>query len=437
MEHYQQFIDSLIALKSYYQQQVEEYERLASEARSQLNHVDALLFDQLQRQYKQQSPDSLPTEATNQTKAIASQAAPQNVSPPELPEADLSSALTKPPEGNGQNLSNFEAINPTVADAPLAAPQNTSPLFSPKVELDSGILDQAIVQAKSDLKEAILPLTTDSAQDEQPSTENAKNQSLQPPLVSSTIATLIEPAILADANESLQLPSVESATSYETNNSPPNQDREVASPVTTPPGGERSRHTAPLKTPLLPPYQHLTKSEAVENFLQSNEGKTFHIDEITRALHGNLEDKAIEAERSRMYDTLRKGIKKGLWSAVPNSLNYYTIDLNSLKSMAKQQQLLLKSPQESTPTRRSKYSDSLLPPYQHMSLNEAIGLIMKENAGEIFTPERVTKDFFGDMSETVLALAQAQVNRCLRDGAKLGLWQRLPGQRAQYILDLK
>ena len=72
-----------------------------------------------------------------------------------------------------------------------------------------------------------------------------------------------------------------------------------------------------------------------------------------------------------------------------------------------------------------------------MSLNEAIGLIMKENAGEIFTPERVTKDFFGDMSETVLALAQAQVNRCLRDGAKLGLWQRLPGQQAQYILDLK
>ena len=227
------------------------------------------------------------------------------------------------------------------------------------------------------------------------------------------------------------------ATTNETNSLPQIQAIEAAFPVTTPPGGERSRHTAPLKTPLLPPYQHLTKSEAVENFLQSNEGKTFHIDEITRALHGDLGDKAIEAERSRMYDTLRKGIKKGLWSAVPNSLNYYTIDLNSLKSKAKQQQLLLKSPQGSTPTRRSKYSDSLLPPYQHMSLNEAIELIMKENAGEIFTPERVTKDFFGDMSETVLALAQAQVNRCLRDGAKLGLWQRLPGQQAQYILELK
>ena len=97
MEHYQQFIDSLIALKSYYQQQAEEYERIVSEAREQLNHVDALLFDQLQRQYKQQSPNSSQTEATNKTKTIASQPALQNISPPELPEPDLNSDLTKPP----------------------------------------------------------------------------------------------------------------------------------------------------------------------------------------------------------------------------------------------------------------------------------------------------------------------------------------------------
>ena len=437
MKNHQHFIDTLNTLKSYYQQQFEEYSRLASLAREQLNHVDALLFDQLQRQYKPQPADSLQTEATNQTKAIASQPAPQNISPPELPEPDLNSDLTKPPEATEQKLRDFEAINPTEPNAPLAAPQNTSPLFSPKVELDSGISDPVIVQAQSDLKESILPLTTDSVQDEQPSAANTFNESFQAQVLESGISLPIEQAILADANESHRLQGVESGTTNETNNLQLFQDLDVASREVTTPSGSRGGYTPPLKTPLLPPIQHLSKSEAVENFLQSNVGKTFHIDEITRALHGNLEDKAIEAERSRMYDTLRKGIKKGLWSAVPNSLNYYTIDLNSLKSKAKQQQLLLKSPQGSTPTRRSKYSDSQLPPYQHMSLNEAIGLIMKENAGEIFTPERVTKDFFGDMSETVLALAQAQVNRCLRDGAKLGLWQRLPGQQAQYILELK
>ncbi len=437
MEHYQQFIDSLIALQSYYQQQVEEYSRLASLAREQLNHVDALLFDQLQRQYKQQPADSLQTEATNQTKAIASQPVPQNISPPELPALDLNSDLTKPPEATEQRLSDFEAINPTEANAPQAAPQNTSPLFSPKVELDSGISDPAIVQAQSDLKESILPLTTDSGQDEQPSAANTFNESLQAQVLESGISLPIEQAILADANESDRVQGVESGTTNEINNLQLFQDLDVASREVTTPSRSRGGYTPPLKTPLLPPIQHLSKSEAVENFLQSNVGKTFHIDEITRALHGDLGDKAIEAERSRMYDTLRKGAARGLWSAVPNSPNYYTIDLNSLVSTAEQQELLIESPQGSTSTRRSKYSDSLLPRYRQMGLSQAVEVFVRENAGEILTPEQVTRDLFGDLPETALALVQAQVSKRLRDGAKLGLWQRVPGQLAQYILELK
>ena len=200
MKNHQHFIDTLNTLKSYYQQQVEEYSRLASEATEQLNHVDALLFDQLQRQYKPQPADSLQTEATNQTKAISSQPALQNISPPELPEPDFNSDLTKPPEATEQKLSDFEAINLTEANAPLAATPNTSPLFSPKVELDLGISDPAIVQAKSDLKEATLALTTDSPQDEQPSAANAFNESLQPSVVESAISLPIEQAIEADAN---------------------------------------------------------------------------------------------------------------------------------------------------------------------------------------------------------------------------------------------
>ncbi len=137
-----------------------------------------------------------------------------------------------------------------------------------------------------------------------------------------------------------------------------------------------------------------------------------------------------------MYDTLKKGTTKGLWSAVPNSLNYYTIDLNSLVSTAEQQELLIESPQGSTSTRRSKYSDSLLPRYRQMGLTQAVEVFVQENAGEILTPEQVTRDLFGDTPETALALVQAQVSKRLRDGAKLGLWQRVPGQQAQYILDL-
>ena len=72
-----------------------------------------------------------------------------------------------------------------------------------------------------------------------------------------------------------------------------------------------------------------------------------------------------------------------------------------------------------------------------MGLTQAVEVFVQENAGEILTPEQVTRDLFGDLPETALALVQAQVSKRLRDGAKLGLWQRVPGEQAQYILDPK
>jgi hypothetical protein len=69
-----------------------------------------------------------------------------------------------------------------------------------------------------------------------------------------------------------------------------------------------------------------------------------------------------------------------------------------------------------------------------MGLSQAIEVVLQENAGEILTPERVTRELFGDISQTTLTKAQEQVSKRLRDGAKLRLWQRVPGQLAQYIL---
>ena len=217
---------------------------------------------------------------------------------------------------------------------------------------------------------------------------------------------------------------MESATTYETNNSPPNQDREVASPVTTPPAGERSRHTAPLKTPLLPPYQHLTKSEAVENFLQSNEGKTFHIDEITRALHGDLGDKAIEAERSRMYNTLRKGAARGFWETVPNETNYYTINLKSVETQKK----LESEPEQKSQKRETttKSLEGILPQYQHLNFTEAVAIVVQSKAGKTLTPEQLARKLYGDLEGKALTIAKDRAGKTLWRGQS----RRCAGLRA-------
>lgn len=433
MEHYQQFIDNLIALKSYYQNQVEQYDRLAAESKEQLNHVNALLFDQLQRQYKQHSSNSN-TEDTSETtaithdiKALVFESVPQNISSPELPEVDSNLAILKPlafePKLNDTSArTETEAITHDSTLAPATSPPNSSPPLSPVVELNSGILESPPLQVEPELKEPI-GLTTDSASSEQ---HSAANITESPPPISQPLEAL------GQAFETLKPSVADSAVMAATNNveqtQPPTASTVAASI-------ERQHYIAPLKTLLRKEYQHLTKSEAVENFLQNNEGKAFHIDEITRSLHGDLGVEAIRAERSRMNDTLRKGVKKGLWSAVPNRDKYYTIDLNSLKSTAKQQELPPQSPLKSTPTPPSKYSDLLKAPYRHLGLNDAVAIVVQENVGEILTPARVTKDLFGDVSQTAFTKAQVMVGKYLRAGAKLGLWQRVPGQLAQYILE--
>ncbi len=101
-----------------------------------------------------------------------------------------------------------------------------------------------------------------------------------------------------------------------------------------------------------------------------------------------------------------------------------------------QLELLPTKPLNPTPTRRGKYSDLLLPHYQHLGLREAVATVVQENAGEILTPERVTRELFDDISATIFVKAVTQVNKWLRDGAKQGRWQRVPGHLAQYKLSL-
>lgn len=328
MEYSQQFIDNLIALKDYYQQLIGEHERKANQAKEQLNHVNALLFDQLERQYKEQHSQISNTQAKNETGDIAFRSLPQKTLPQESPELDLNSTTEEPPGSIQRQFLDTQARSETSEIGSDPHRQNTSS-ESPQLDFDSPVLDSTQLLTQSELKEPTPSLTTDLAQDEQPSVDLTTIHSNDPldvePAISNQLKLAVEPA----ASKSNESSGVKSAAMAQTDNSQSDQ-QPTASSIVTVPDKERRRYTAPLKTPLLPPYQHLSKSEAVEKLLQDNEGKTFHIDEITRGLHGDLGVEAIKPERARMYDTLRKGVAKGLWSAVPNSNKYYTIDLKSL-----------------------------------------------------------------------------------------------------------
>lgn len=192
-----------------------------------------------------------------------------------------------------------------------------------------------------------------------------------------------------------------------------------------------------LKTPLVPQYQHLTKSEAVEQLLQKNEGSILHVDYIIRALHGELDAEDLKAEKLRMNDTLRKGVEKGLWDKVPDSPGCYTSDSTLVEQGTKGTQTNSRQNQDNQLPKRISNNESeppLLPRYRGMSFTGAVTTVIQEKAGEILTPEIVAKELYGDIAGKALTQAKGKVGKTLWNGAKQGRWQSVPGQLGMYTL---
>lgn len=199
-----------------------------------------------------------------------------------------------------------------------------------------------------------------------------------------------------------------------------------------------SKAFSPIKTPMLPQYQHLSKIQAVEKILRDNQGSILHVDYIIRALYGEMDALAIKEEKPRMYDTLTQGTKKGLWVKVPDSPSCYTLALNLVQPDATAKQILAKNFVSSrrTAPARGKVHEQLLPAYQHLNLTAAVETVVYEYPGQILTTEKIAQELFGELSGKALTLAKDKIGKTLWSGTKQGRWQHVPGKIGCYTLDL-
>jgi len=185
-----------------------------------------------------------------------------------------------------------------------------------------------------------------------------------------------------------------------------------------------------IKTPLLPQYQHLTRSEAVEKLLQENIGTILHTDYIVRSLYGNLEKEAFKVEKQRLYETLGKGIAKGLWDKIPDQPGCYTIDLK-----------LVDKEEKSSPTSHQQAAKlesdgriEVLPAYQHLNFTQAVEMVLRENPGQVMNSEKVARILYGDLDAKKLSKAKDKVGKVLWAGARQKRWQPVRGKLGAYTL---
>ncbi len=187
-----------------------------------------------------------------------------------------------------------------------------------------------------------------------------------------------------------------------------------------------------LKTLLLPPYQHLNKSEAVEKLLQENIGSILHVDYIVRSLYGQLESESFKVERQKIYETMSKGVAKRFWDKVPEQPGCYTIDLKLVDNEGKSPKSKDDEPQAKST--KSNQPIEVLPAYQHLSFTKAVETVLRENADVVMDSEKVERILYGNLEAEDFTKVKGKIGKILWLGANQKRWQGVPGKLGAYIM---
>ncbi|MEA5510048.1 hypothetical protein VB715_09755 [Crocosphaera sp. UHCC 0190] len=95
--------------------------------------------------------------------------------------------------------------------------------------------------------------------------------------------------------------------------------KQVSSPIAK--GNRSSQKSSAIA--MLPEYRGLSKQQAIQKLLQSNQGKEFTITEVTQGIYGQLNQTQLRILREDILKHLSSGKLQGLWKKVPNKIGVY------------------------------------------------------------------------------------------------------------------
>ncbi|MCA6573926.1 MAG: hypothetical protein ACK5EU_16825 [Pseudanabaena sp.] len=269
-----------------------------------------------------------------------------------------------------------------------------------------------------------------------------------------------------------------------------------ATPVATPvaKGKGRGHRRGSLTT--RPAYEGLTLTESIEKILNERQGQAVNADDVVNILYGDLSETVFRVAKERVTKNLSKGKGENRWKRVPNQLGYYTLSLESLKTVptstikrgraaakaaapaakvekapkAAKAAKVSKAPKvaaKATKTpkttakavvtktstkvkkseapvskaiqpKKSGRSSSLAfrPLYQGNTLTDAIEKVLQERKGEFVNADSVVKALYGDLSVENFRQAKDRVTKNLSKGKLDGKWERVPNQLGYYTLSM-
>jgi hypothetical protein len=330
----------LIELRHHYQNIIEQAEYQVTQAKSQIEHIDALLLNGL---LQAQEPNDLKADIVFDLPALAASSTtnldtnassqPDNHLPKVKASATKARTIKTQPKPNAKTakapssgresfplLPAYEGMTKLEAIGQILSEQSGHVLHQDTIiQLLYGDLSPEVLKVESRRMRASLfqGLTKGLWQraPKQPSSYilGKTSKARKPKSPASEGVTPTKRAAAPTASSSQNELSTEVATA----NPGKKSKTEAATPKKSSSRGREQVLSLPAE------YAGLSKIDTVAKVLDENKGKVMHMDEIIEQLYGKLSGEDLKAEKVRMKDVMTRGVKRNLWrkaEGVPSSI---------------------------------------------------------------------------------------------------------------------
>ncbi|OWY67056.1 hypothetical protein B7486_33445 [cyanobacterium TDX16] len=347
----QQFVQSLIDMRSQCHAQLEANQRQVAHAREQITHVNALLADQVSLRPIQHAFELSTTafeEQPRQTLSGIAAPEPESFSQPlsdlTQPQPQTEAELDQP-----QLQAEAELDQPQPqAEAELAQPQLQTEVAETPLEVGETSEDTARSPSaiKTPMKAEYQNLTKIQAVEKLLRENQGKILTVEY-IIWSLYGDMDAEAVKAEKPRIYdtlgqgtdkgiweKVPDQPACYTYKLSIVEPTADSESATANTSrlPVSSRRRPSRRGKSDDMLPRYNHLSLTAAVEVVVNEHPGEVITTEKVAKVLYGDdIDGRALVKAKDRIGKTLWGGATQGRWQRIPGRLGCYTLSLKTLK----------------------------------------------------------------------------------------------------------
>ena len=300
------FLSPLLELRDYYAGLVEEYESLYSQARSQLDHVDALL-----------SNGSCSSEV-NANGAKVKMLPEFSSSPPgkdsllSVPDQTLKSTKSEFPDSNNLERDNSDATITDSQDQSIKVPDIPMlPEYQPQTRMEAikSLLHKHLGTV-CHIDFIVRSLYGD----------------LDPPIFK-VVKGRVQSSLTQGRERKAWWGIPDEPGCYTLNLSLVNSNKTKGYSQTGKYNRKKPLPSANTNVvPMLPEFEGQFLIDALSDFLEKHSGRVFSVADIITGLFGELDEQGVREVKTKVLNELSRGYRTGRFSRVPERIGYYTWD---------------------------------------------------------------------------------------------------------------